>query len=204
MQVYRTFIADDHLLFRVGISQLLEQSEGFELAGQFTNGVDLMDQLRTEPVDLLIIDHDMPGLSGLDVTAWLRKENRATKVVVLTGLSEPQLMMDYAELKPDGMVLKSDDGDSLKACLAAIKRDETYVSDEIAELLSKASATDALTSRERQVIRHVAKGLSNKEVARAMGIAPKTVDNHRTNVMQKLDLHNTAELVSFAVKSGLA
>lgn len=200
----RTYIADDHVLFRAGIKQLLESMSGFSVIADFADGQALLEQVQQVPCDLVVLDHDMPRCSGLDVVANLRKDKLPVKVIVMTGLADPQLLVDYAEYSPEGMVLKSDDASSLRDCFDAVGRGDRYVSTEIQQLTEQAKAGSKLTSRERQVLRHIAKGLSNKEVARVMGIAPKTVDSHRTNVMQKLDLHNAAELVNYALKTGLA
>ncbi|MBQ74954.1 MAG: DNA-binding response regulator [Gammaproteobacteria bacterium] len=203
MSKIKVVIADDHALFRAGLIQLIESLDEFEVLAEASDGESLLELLTGLDPDLLVIDHDMPGASGLDVVGRLNDKPPGMKIMLVTGIEAEQLMADYSELNVDGIVLKSDDLDTLKEALVSVIAGRRYLSRQIRTLVERATATENLTSRERQVVRHIAQGLSNKEISRMMGIAPKTVDTHRTNLMQKLDLHNVAEVVAFAVKSGL-
>jgi DNA-binding NarL/FixJ family response regulator len=204
MNTTKVVIADDHALFRTGLKQLINDMPQFEVVAEAADGDSLLNLLENLTPDLLVIDHDMPGASGLDVINRLGVRFHNMKVILVTGIEAEQLLADYSELKVDGIVLKADDPDILREALLAVVQGERYASEQIEILLERANAASNLTNRERQVIRHLAQGLGNKEISRMMGIAPKTVDTHRTNLMQKLDLHNVAEVVAFAVKSGLA
>lgn len=199
----RTVIADDHALFRVGLKQLVEEIPGLEFVGEAEDGEQLLSLMEQLSPDLLIIDHDMPGVSGLDVVTRLRSDRIQVKIILITGVAAEDLLADYVHLQIDGMILKTDDPVVLKDAFTTVRDGGKFLSEPIKALVERANVAKNLTSRERQVIRHLAKGLSNKEISRVMGIAPKTVDTHRTNLMHKLDLHNVAEVVAFAVKSGL-
>ena len=198
----RTIVADDHELFRVGLRQLIQDMNGFEVVAEAEDGESLLKVLDENEADLLVLDHDMPGTSGLDVINRLPRTTQM-KVILLTAVETEVLLADYSTLGVDGIVLKSDDPSILRKALVDVGAGGRFFSEPIRERIERAKAVGQLTNRERQVIRHITEGMSNKEIARVMGIALKTVDAHRTNLMTKLDLHNTAEVVAFAVKSDL-
>lgn len=197
-------IADDHALFRVGLRQLAEKVKGFTVIGEAHDGEALLLVLEKQRPGLLIVDHDMPGISGLDVVGRLRREAHEIRIILVTGITSEELLADYVALGVEGIVLKSEEPEVMIRAMATVRDGGQFLSSAIEPLVERANVAKVLTSRERQVLRHIAEGLSNKEISRAMGIAVKTVDNHRTNLMQKLDLHNVAELVNFAVRQGLA
>lgn len=196
-------IADDHPLFRRGLCELFESSGRFEIAGEVGTGRALLELLGERDCDIVLLDHDMPEGSGYDVASALRHEGHAARLVLLTAVANEQLISDYASLALDGMLLKTDDTNEILRAVNAIAAGYTYFSAPIQELIRKQSMGDQLSARERQVIRHVAAGRSTKEISKVMGLSPKTVDNHRTRIMQKLEIHNVVELVNFAHRAGL-
>ena len=202
-KIFRTVIADDHALFRVGLKQLVEETPRLEFVGEAKDGEQLLSLVEQLSPDMMVIDHDMPGISGLDVVMRLRNAGNEVRILLVTGLVAEELLADYAKLNINGIALKTDEPHILKNALLAVRDGKQFLSEPIKVLVDRATSASNLTGRERQVIRHLAKGLSNKEIARVMGIAVKTVDTHRTNLMQKLNFHNVAEVVAFALKSGL-
>ncbi len=196
--------ADDHALFRQGLSSLFHGMKDVELCAIGSNGAEFLEMVDEHEPQLVIVDHDMPGLSGLDVVTQLQSKSTECRIIVLTGLADEQLLYDYDELGVEGILLKQEDPDVLVGAIMKIIKGETYRSEQVGVLIEKIEKLGQLTNRERQVIRHIAEGLSTKEISQVMGVSAKTIDNHRTNLMQKLDLHNAAEVVAFAVKTGLA
>ncbi len=196
-------IADDHDLFRMGVRALVQQTEGLTLQAEAADGTELQAALKEYAPDLLILDHDMPGMSGLEVVTSIRRTSREVILLVITGMESAQLMLDFKQLGVNGLILKSDPTDTVKDALNAIVAGDDYYSSSVTSLLHAENPLAVLSSRERLVLRHIAKGLTNKHIAAAMGLSPKTIDNHRTRLMAKLDLHNTAEVVRFALDAGL-
>lgn len=197
-------VADDHPLFRGGLCDLLEKTGRFDVLAAVGSGRELLERIREREPDIVLLDHDMPEGSGYDVATTLRHNGAGVRLVLLTAVADAQLISDYAALAPDGMLLKTDDTIELLRGMDTIAAGGTYFSAPIRALIRKQSLGKQLSARERQVIRHVASGLSTKEISRMMGLSPKTVDNHRTRIMQKLEIHNVVELVNFAHRAGLA
>ena len=202
MKMLKTIIVDDHAMFRSGLRVLIDSTPGVKIVAEFSDGNALLEDLENLEADLLLIDHDMPRSTGMDVVIKLRKLNTDIRIILLTGVTNEALLADYANLV-EGIVMKSDDDETLSKALATVRDGGEYLSEATRELAERMSSNAKLTSRERQVVRHIAKGLSNKEISKVMGIAPKTVDVHRTNLMNKLNLHNVAEVVAFAVRTNL-
>ena len=195
--------ADDHAIFREGLKNLFAGHSEYLLSAVAANGGEMLQMVDEYEPDLVIVDHEMPGMSGLDLVTQLRRRGQPCMIVVLTGIADESLLFDYEELGGEGIVLKQEDPDELIAAIKSIIAGDRHVSAPVQALIAKATNLEKLTSRERLVIRHIAQGLSAKEISQIMGVSPKTVDNHRTNLMQKLDLHNAAEVAAFASKSGL-
>lgn len=197
-------IADDHALFRDGLTNFLSSKEGIHIQGIAHDGEQLLEMVDKLTPDIVILDHDMPGTSGMDALARIRHLHANIKVIVLTALADERLLFDYDEMGVDGILLKVEEPDAVLSAIIKVSNNGRYISQPVQALISRAQQEDKLTSRERQVIRHIAEGLTTKEISQVMGVSPKTIDNHRTNLMQKLDLHNVAEVVIYAAKSGLA
>ncbi|MEM7002670.1 MAG: response regulator transcription factor [Pseudomonadota bacterium] len=199
----RILVADDHALFRVGLKALLSDHPYAEVVGEVDNGLALFEALKIQQPDVLILDYEMPNLNGLDALQEIRQRQLPVQVIVLTGASSELVLREFLAVGVQGMLYKDDDPQELLLAVNAVLAGEQSFSATVQAKLEKAQQLDSLTSRERQVIRLIAQGLTNKAIAESTGIAIKTVDNHRTNMMKKLNLHSVAEVVAFANRMGL-
>jgi DNA-binding NarL/FixJ family response regulator len=204
----RVLIADDHALVREGFRALLER-KGFVVAGEAVNGheaVRLASELRP---DIALLDVSMPLLNGLDAGREIQQNNRDTHVVLLTMHAEDHLMASALRSGIRAYVLKSQATDDLVHAIRAVMRRQVYLSPGISEFAVNAyvngemAADDPLSRRERQVLQLVAEGQTSKEIAEVLGVSAKTAESYRARVMTKLDIHDTAGLVRYAIRKGI-
>jgi DNA-binding NarL/FixJ family response regulator len=207
MQI-RVLLADDHAVVRHGLRALLEQ-EGFQVAGEAADGQEAVRLASTVRPDIAILDISMPLLNGLDAAREIRKSSPGMKVILLTRHDEPQYVTAALRAGVKGYVLKSQAANELVQAIEQVGRGGIYLSPNISRAvveayLSKTEPTeDPLTPRERQVLQMVGEGKSTKDVARLLGISTKTAESHRARLMRKLDIHETASLVRYAIRRGL-
>ena len=201
MSLIRLVIADDHAIFRQGLRSLIAMAGDCEIVGECSRGDEALVLIRKLRPTIAILDISMPGLDGLSTVAALRREDDTTPVVVLTTHDDP-LMLERARCSgANGYVNKEFAFEQLLQTLRSVA-DGSVLLDPAA---SPASLHEGsfLTDREREVIRLVACGMSSRLIGESLGISNKTVDNHRTNIMSKLRIHTTAELVRYAIRVGL-
>jgi two-component system, NarL family, response regulator NreC len=204
----RVILADDHELVRQGLKVLLER-EGFEVIGEASNGQEAVRLVSTVRPDVAVLDISMPILNGLDAARELQKCSQRTRAIVLTHHDEDQYVIEALRAGVKGYVLKIQAATDLVHAIQQVCRGEIYLSPSISRtvveaFLSKTPvATDPLTSRERQVLQLVGEGKSSKEIAVLLGISIKTAESHRTRLMRKLDIHELASLVRYAIRRGL-
>jgi DNA-binding NarL/FixJ family response regulator len=207
MQI-RVFLVDDHAIVRQGLKALLE-SEGFQVAGEASDGQEAVRLVPTVHADVVILDISMPMMNGLDTARELQKSSQKTKTILLTRHDEAQYVTEALRAGVKGYVLKSQVTTDLVDAIQQVCAGGVYLSPNISRavveaFLSKEEISqDPLTSRERQVLQLVGEGKSSKEVARLLGISAKTAESHRARLMRKLDIHETASLVRYAIRSGL-
>ena len=190
----KVLIIDDHPLMRRGIQQLVELEEGFEVVGDAGNGSEGINlALQTSP-DLIILDLNMKGLSGLDTLKALRAEDVDARIVILTVSDAKNDIFTLIDAGADGYLLKDTEPDTLLSQLKRIAQGEVILSDSIKNLLlerqSSQSPIDSLTDREIDVLRLVATGLSNKQIAGQLFISEETVKVHIRNLLRKLNVHS--------------
>jgi two-component system, NarL family, response regulator NreC len=205
----RLFLVDDHALVRQGLRALLER-EGFQVEGEASDGQEALRLVPTVHPDLYILDISMPLMNGLDTARELQKPPcQKTKTILLTRHDEAQYVTEALRAGVKGYVLKSQVAIDLIQAIYQVCRGGIYLSPNISRAvveayLSKTEISrEKLTSRERQVLQLVGEGKSSKEVARLLGISAKTAESHRARLMRKLDVHETASLVRYAIRSGL-
>jgi DNA-binding NarL/FixJ family response regulator len=204
----RVVLADDHALVRQGLRALLER-EGFQVAGEASDGQEVIRLVPSVRPDVAIVDISMPILNGIDAARELQKSPQRTKTILLTRHDEDQYVTEAIRAGVKGYVLKSQVATDLVQAIQEVCRGRIYLSPSISRtvveaLLSKAELpTDPLTSRERQVLQLVGEGKSTKEVATLLGVSTKTAESHRSRLMRKLDIHETASLVRYAIRHGL-
>jgi two-component system response regulator NreC len=204
----RVVLADDHALVRQGLKALLER-EGFQVAGEASDGQEVVRLVSNLRPDVAILDIGMPILNGIDAARELQKSSPRTKTILLTRHDEDQYVTEALRGGVKGYVLKNQAATDLVHAIREVSRGGIYLSPNISRtvveaLVSKSELpADPLTSRERQVLQLVGEGKSSKEVATLLGISLKTAESHRTRLMQKLDIHETASLVRYAIRRGI-
>jgi two-component system response regulator NreC len=204
----RVVLADDHQLVRQGLKELLER-QGFEVVGEASDGQEAIRLVSTARPDAVILDVSMPVLNGIDAARELQKSPHRTRTILLTRHDENQYVTEALRAGVRGYVLKSQAATDLVQAIRQVCRGEIYLSPSISStvveaFLSKTTLpADPLTSRERQVLQLVGEGKSSREIAGLLGISIKTAESHRTRLMRKLDIHELASLVRYAIRRGL-
>lgn len=206
-------LAEDHKLFRNGLRQLLEQEPDFRIVGEADNGLEAQRLVTELRPDLLILDLSMPGGNGLEAIARVRKLCPHTRILVISMHDSAMHVRSAFREGAHGYLLKTADSAEFFFAVQALAEGRQYVSSELTERMvawslspetaGTASPEEALTLREREVLKLVAEGLSNKEIADRLHIAEKTVVTHRGNFMRKLDLHNVQEVTMYAIRNGI-
>jgi len=204
----RVLIADDHEMFRQGLRVLLEE-EGFQFVAEASNGREAVQLCQQHHPEVAILDIAMPLLNGIFAAREIIKSNPRTKVVLLTQHTEDQMVLESLRAGVTGYVLKTRASSELVHALRAVCRGEMYLTQSISRAVVQAFLTKdslpmrPLSDRERQVLQLVAEGKTNKEIASLLGISVNTAESHRTNLMEKLDIHDTAGLVRYALRNGV-
>ena len=203
----RLVLADDHTLVRQGLRTLLE-SEGFVVAGEAADGREAVRLVHAENPDVVVLDIGMPLFNGLGAALELARAAPRVRMIVLTQHDEEQYVTEALRCGVKGYVLKGQAARDLVHAIRRVVAGDVYLSPGVAGVLARAYATPerpaaTLSLRERQVLQLIAEGDSTKRIAVRLGISAKTVESHRTKLMQKLDIHDTASLVRYAIRRGL-
>ncbi|HWZ98530.1 MAG TPA: response regulator transcription factor [Candidatus Dormibacteraeota bacterium] len=204
----RILLVDDHALVRQGLRSLLER-EGFSVVGEASDGLEALDQVRALAPDIVVMDISMPSQNGLNAAREIKKVWPDTKVILLTQHTEDMYIADALEASVSGYVLKSQASSDLVHAIQQVSDGKVYISPGISGAVLTAyksrtdNKTDTLTLRERQVLQLIAEGKSTRDVASLLFISVKTAETHRSRLMQKLDIHETAGLVRYAIRRGL-
>jgi two-component system response regulator NreC len=204
----RILLADDHALIRQGIKALLEK-QGFQIVGEAADGQETIRSAEKTQPDVAIIDISMPVLNGVDTARELKKSAPKTKVILLTQHDEDQYVTEAMRAGVRGYVLKSQAAEDLMLAIQEVCRGSVYLSPGISRAIIDAYlsntrvSTDPLSGRERQVLQLVGEGKATKDIAVHLGISVKTAESHRARLMKKLDIHETASLVRYAIRRGL-
>jgi DNA-binding NarL/FixJ family response regulator len=204
----RLLLADDHAVVRHGLRALLER-EGFQVSAEACDGQEAVRAAAEVRPDIAVLDISMPLLNGLDAARELKKNASGTKIILLTRHDEPQYVTEALRAGVKGYVLKNQAANDLVAAIQQVGRGGVYLSPNISRAVMEAYLSrnepeaDPLTPRERQVLQMVGEGKSTKDVARLLGISTKTAESHRARLMRKLDIHETAGLVRYAIRRGL-
>lgn len=208
----RVVIADDHAILREGIRALLKLADDIEVVGEAADGREAIERCRELDPDVILMDIAMPGLGGLEATLEIRKERPDTKVLVLTQYDDREYVQRFLKAGVSGYVLKRAAGAELAAAIRSVQKgglvlDPLVARDALSGDAGPGAGEDdayvSLTDREKQVLKLVAEGKSNKEVAEILEISTKTAMSHREHVMEKLGLHSRTDLIRFALKRGV-
>lgn len=207
----RVLLAEDHVLVRSGIRALLERLQDFEVVGEAGDGrqvLVLVEQLRP---DLVLMDITMPGLNGLDATQRIRKRFPATRVLVLSAHANEEYVAQALRHDASGYLLKGCGLAELELAVRAVARGEVYLTPAVSRQvvhdylnrLKSGQRGSPLTSRQREILQLIAEGRSTKEVANELGLSVKTVESHRTHLMERLGVRGIQALVRYAIREGL-
>ena len=212
MAKIRIVIADDHALLREGMRAILSRESDLEVVGEAADGREAIARCRALKPDVILMDIAMPGLGGLEASLEIRKECPDTRVLVLTQYEDREYVSRFLKAGAAGYVLKKTAGAELASAIRSVHRGGLVLDPQVArEALrepepaagGEGDTYESLTDREKQVLKLVAEGKSNKEVAELLGISVKTAMSHREHVMEKLGVHNGTGLIRFALKMGV-
>ena len=206
----RVLVCDDHELFREGLKAILRAETDVEVVGEARNGREAVESAVALRPDAVLMDMEMPELSGLEATRRIRQAEQGVHVLILTMYAEEQLVAQCLQAGAAGYVLKDVPAAQLVYAIRVVARGGRYLSPEalkgVVERYAEGAAHaetryDLLTGREREVLKLLAEGLSAKQVASHLNLSVKTVDVHKTNLMRKLDVHDRAELIKWAIRN---
>jgi two-component system response regulator NreC len=204
----KILLADDHAVVREGLRVLLER-EGFLFSGEASDGREAIHLCLHNKPDIAVLDLAMPLLNGIDAAREIVKSNPKIKVILLTMHTEDHLVLESLRAGVTGYVLKTRASNELVQAIRAVSKGEMYLTQSISRtvvqaFLNKDDVPDRfLSDRERQVLQLVAEGKTTKELAAILGISVKTAESHRSNIMDKLDIHDVAGLVRYAIRTGI-
>lgn len=204
----RVVLADDHTLVRQGLRSLLER-DGIQVVGDAQDGQELVRLAGKHSPDVAVIDIGMPLLNGLDAARELKRVSPKTKAILLTRHDEDEYLIEALRAGAKGYVLKNQAATDLVHAIQLVCRGQVYLSPGMSSVVVNAYLSktelpvDPITSREREVLQLIAEGKSTRDIASLLGISVKTADSHRSRLMRKLDIHEVASLVRYAVRKGL-
>lgn len=209
----KCIVVDDHTLFRDGIRRLLESEPDFEVVGEAADAVEALEKVRVLKPDVVLMDIGMPGMSSFEAARLIERNCPATKLIFLTMYEDEEYLLQCLEVGAAGYVLKDAPAPKLIHAVREVSQGRKYLSPQVLEKLvddfrarsqgsniHRMSRSSTLTPREREVIKMIAEGNSVKEIASLLGLSVKTVEAHKFNLMRKLDIHNKAQLVTYAIQ----
>ncbi len=210
----RILLADDHTLMRQGLRQILEQNPDFEVVAEASSGLEAVEKARECQPDVAIVDIAMQELNGIEATAQILKHSTHTAVLILSMYSDERYVVRAVKAGARGYLLKNSAGDELVRAIQLVERGRPFFSPAVARIFQNGYTRirdsrevedryELLTERERLVYQLLAEGNSNKEIANRLNLSLHTVETHRWRIMEKMDLHSTADLVLSAVRRGL-
>jgi len=210
----KILIADDQTIVREGLRSLLSDSDDLEVVGLAEDGIKAISSVGKYQPDLILLDLSMPKLDGISVISEIKKQFPEVKILVLTFHKSDEYILTAFNMGADGYCLKSDSHSELLIAIKKVFENKIYFSPAISDKvlvgylegskkLKSETDWDSLTQREREVLKLVGEGYKSSEIADYLSISPKTVDKHRSNIMNKLDLHSASALTAYAIKKGL-
>ena len=212
MKAIRVLVADDHTIVRQGLVGILKAGEEIDVVGEAADGHEAVEKAQKLKPDVVVLDVSMPRLNGLEAARRIHEILPATRLLVLTMHDDEEYVLKMVRAGVSGYLLKDDAASALIAGIRALKAGKTYFGPHATQALAEAYQRDeeppedpygTLTDREREIFQLVVEGKHNAEIAELLFISPKTVDNHRTRLMEKLGVHSTAELIRYAARHKL-
>ncbi len=211
--MYRIVLAEDHALVRAGIKKIVEDFADLQVVGEAGDGPQLLDLLETLNTDLVILDISMPQMSGIEVAREIKRRHPQVKILILTMHKMKEYLDDAIAAGVDGYLLKEDLAKELGSAISKIRQGATYISTLLSEEMTSLFVqsrrtmperlTEPLTPREIEIIKLIAEGKSSREIADLLFLSFRTIQNHRTRIMRKLNLKKNTDLVKYAIQMGL-
>lgn len=214
MKKVKLLVADDHKIFRQGIKKLLEEEPDLQVVGEASDGREAVKKATELKPDVILMDIAMANLNGLEATKQIKKVLPDVKVIMVTMHKNEEYVLHSFQVGASGFILKEGAVEELVSAIRSIHQNKSVLSPSISKTLIDAylrkmetgkteTPFDLLTDREREVLQLIAEGYTNREVAKALFISVKTVEAHRAHIMQKLNIHEIAKLVKYAIQKGL-
>lgn len=204
----RVFIVDDHPVVVAGLQTLLGQLNNIEVAGAVSNAFEAIPFLKANAVDVILLDINLPDISGIDLCKKITIEFPTIKVLGISTFSDRSYISRMIESGASGYLIKSASAEEIAEAIDTVLKGKMYLSVSLEHILRPSSAVSldqlpALTKREKEILSHIAEGFTNNQIAEKLFISPLTVDSHRKNLLTKLNVNNTASLIRFAMEHGL-
>jgi DNA-binding NarL/FixJ family response regulator len=200
-------IADDHTMFRQGLISLLKEENNINVVGEASNGKEVLALLEQKDANLILLDIEMPEMDGFDVLRSLKKNYKALKVLALTMHNSAEFIKNIIKAGADGYLQKDAEKHTLIDAITQITTEGSYYTAEIATLLlndlKKETSHTKISNREKEVIQLIVDGNTTKDIAKKLFLSKHTIESHRQNILLKLQLKNSAELVKYAIQKGL-
>ncbi|MBT3364019.1 MAG: response regulator transcription factor [Chloroflexi bacterium] len=210
----KVFLADDHLLFRQGIKSLLSKVTDIEILGEASDGEETIAKVHKLKPDVVLMDITMPKINGLEATKLIKEKLPSVKILILTMHDTDQYLAGMLEAGASGYVVKTAASDELITAIREVNEGDVHLYPSIARMLvedylekakegGEKESTDGLTPREHEILKYIAEGKQNKDIAELLFISARTVQAHRTNLMAKIGAHDRTEVVKYAIRKGL-
>jgi DNA-binding NarL/FixJ family response regulator len=208
----KVMLVDDHTLVRAGIRLLLEKVAGIAVVGEAKDGREALELLKTGPADVVLMDIAMKGLNGLDATLQVKRAHPDTHVIILSMHASEEYVMQALRAGASGYLLKDSALLELERAITAVQRGETYLSSPISKQVvenymrrvgGERTGLSLLTARQREILQLIAEGNSTKQIASLLALSVKTVETHRAQIMERLDIRDVSGLTRYAIRNGL-
>lgn len=211
MKLYRIIVADDHSLIRQGLKSIITQDRSLQIVGEAGDGLELLNLLRQEATDMVILDITMPQLNGIEAVGKIRKSFPAIAILVLTMHANSQYFYQAITAGAHGYLMKDDSEAELLIAIKTIKEGKSYISPQMSSGVTDEVMTAfrdqgkipfiVLSEREKQVLKLVVQGGSSRKIATLLALSPRTIDHHRANLLKKFKMKNTVDLVNHVVRN---
>ncbi|HEY3405745.1 MAG TPA: response regulator transcription factor [Ohtaekwangia sp.] len=216
MSEIKILLVDDHAMLRAGLAAMLKEVPGIQVVGALSSGEEAVEQFESFSPDIILMDIMMKGMTGLEATRWIKERSPRTRIIIISSELKKEFISTGIKCGIDGYLPKDANETILLAAIHAVGRGEKYFNEAITSLVfedyyrsekdgtkPKRKITEGLSRRESEVLEQVALGKTNQEVADTLFISIKTVETHKTNILEKLGLRNTAELVRYAIRHNI-
>lgn len=214
----RVIIVDDHALVRAGFCSLLKNLTGIEVVGEASEGYEALRLIKEKKPDIVLLDISMPGINGLEVADRIRKEFPEVRVIILSMYLNEEYVLQAMRVGAAGYLMKDSKSEELELALKAVADGKKYLSSPVSKkvieayikqplksgsIANRTGVYQRLTPRQREVVQLITEGYTTKEIAKKLNVSIKTIDAHRTQIMERLDIHDIASLVRYAIQMGI-